>query len=207
MQPGEIDGKTLTQFVMHSNAIENEHHDYIEQRFQAHIGIAADIAASPDSGWLFTKDGLLVAHRALMQHDPWKFPGELRQMDVFVGQDKKMSPWQVREELPDLLSFARRGLPHDHADREAWAWHVHNWFEHIHPFCDGNGRLGRLFLNAARLYVGLPWLVVWEWERWQYYDRIIGWERDLSAWFRQMPDGLNIDDFVQASLTSWSTAA
>ena len=55
-------------------------------------------------------------------------------------------------------------------------WDLHHEFEHIHPFIDGNGRTGRLWLNALRLRCGYPWLTVRFAERHSYYDAIQQWE-------------------------------
>jgi hypothetical protein len=41
-----------------------------------------------------------------------------------------------------------------------FAWRMHHEFECAHPFVDGNGRTGRLLLNALRLDAGLPWLTI-----------------------------------------------
>jgi len=46
--------------------------------------------------------------------------------------------------------------------------HVH--YEAIHPFIDGNGRTGRMFMNYWRVKVGLPILVIKELERHEYYE-------------------------------------
>lgn len=62
------------------------------------------------------------------------------------------------------------------ADRAAALWDLHHEFEHIHPFFDGNGRTGRLWLNALRLAAGLPWLTVWAADRQRYYAAIRAWE-------------------------------
>lgn len=64
-----------------------------------------------------------------------------------------------------------------------WCWEVNNtdtWkeghvkYEKIHPFIDGNGRTGRLFMNWQRIHVGLPILVIKNVEKNDYY-----------AWFAQ----------------------
>ena len=36
----------------------------------------------------------------------------------------------------------------------------HGFFEHLHPFRDGNGRLGRLLVNFFLLRAGLPVLII-----------------------------------------------
>jgi fido (protein-threonine AMPylation protein) len=46
---------------------------------------------------------------------------------------------------------------------------VHNQFENIHPFRDGNGRVGRLLLNNILLRHGLPPLNIELRERGRYY--------------------------------------
>lgn len=49
-----------------------------------------------------------------------------------------------------------------------WKQH-HIRFEKIHPFVDGNGRTGRVFLNWMRLRLGLPILVIKESKKFDYY--------------------------------------
>lgn len=46
---------------------------------------------------------------------------------------------------------------------------LHVRYEKIHPFVDGNGRTGRLFLNWMRLQAGLPIMVILESEKRTYY--------------------------------------
>lgn len=45
----------------------------------------------------------------------------------------------------------------------------HVEYEIIHPFVDGNGRTGRMFMNWERLKGGLPILVIHEGEEQQEY--------------------------------------
>jgi len=37
---------------------------------------------------------------------------------------------------------------------------IHSWFEQVHPFADGNGRTGRLLMNAMLLKNNLPPAIV-----------------------------------------------
>ena len=48
--------------------------------------------------------------------------------------------------------------------------YVHNMIEHIHPFADGNGRLGRLLINYLLLVNGLPPLIVFNDDKSLYYE-------------------------------------
>ena len=47
---------------------------------------------------------------------------------------------------------------------------VHNDFERIHPFLDGNGRTGRLLLNLLLVRLGYPPAIVFKNERTKYLD-------------------------------------
>jgi Fic family protein len=55
---------------------------------------------------------------------------------------------------------------------------VHNQFENIHPFQDGNGRVGRLLLNNILLKHNLPPLNIEMRNRAQYYVALQAYEND-----------------------------
>jgi Fic family protein len=54
--------------------------------------------------------------------------------------------------------------------------------ENIHPFADGNGRLGRELMNYLLLISSHPPIIVFEGDRMAYYGAMEAWdvERDLS---------------------------
>src|SRR3989339_50940 len=47
---------------------------------------------------------------------------------------------------------------------------IHAHFEQIHPFADGNGRVGRLLLNALALQQGLPPMLIKQEKKQAYYN-------------------------------------
>ncbi len=55
---------------------------------------------------------------------------------------------------------------------------VHNQFENIHPFQDGNGRVGRLLLNNILLKHDLPPINIELVNRMQYYNSLQAYEND-----------------------------
>lgn len=167
----------LETFVSESNRIEGEPDSPGHPLYDDHLRVARLIAQDPRL-WL---DPAQI-HRWLMGSQPHKFPGELRQVNVSVGGDVKMPPRRVREELPKLLEEVGLAVDPDAGEgpepsrREQWCWDAHHRFEHIHPFWDGNGRTGRLWMNALRLSLGLPWLTVRYDDRFSYYRSIEEWE-------------------------------
>lgn len=101
-------------------------------------------------------DDLLSAHRALLadsrfEHD---YAGKLRPMQNWIGGsdhsprgaiDIPPDPRRVPSLMSDLMSFASR---HD-LPVVAQAGITHAQFEVIHPFTDGNGRIGRALIHAT----------------------------------------------------------
>jgi Fic family protein len=91
-----------------------------------------------------------------------KTPGEFRKLQVGIGSDYRFIP-PPPQQLPALLDALEKHInqPMDKRDRLIQAFQTHYQFETIHPFMDGNGRVGRLLL-ALMLYKlcdhDMPWL-------------------------------------------------
>lgn len=103
----------------------------------------------------------------------------------------------LQARLTDLLGWMGRGR-HGDIDPVVGAAMVHYLFEALHPFHDGNGRLGRLLIviNLMRWNVlSEPTLTVSPWfeaRRRAYYDALLGVsaEGDWSTWTTFFADGL-----------------
>ena len=92
------------------------------------------------------------------QHDIQPFP-EGMTPSPFSAIDHRVADWvkQVNElREPSDVPFAERLAK------------LHNDFEQIHPFLDGNGRTGRLVLNLLLVRLGYPPAIVFKNERTKY---------------------------------------
>ena len=176
------DEATLREFVAHSNRIEGEPDAPGHPRFDDHLATAIwlrDATGRPDP-----LKSPRVIHGRIMASEPEKFPGEYRQVAVGI----RMADGSVAPKMPAVdVRPAMESLTHRAAEMvgssepsEQELWNLHHEFEHIHPFIDGNGRVGRLWLNALRLRGGYPWLTVRFEERHSYYDAIRRWEADIE---------------------------
>jgi len=99
---------------------------------------------------------ILDAHRTLMRDDPveQEYAGQLRDVQNWIGGNDHSPraalyvpppPDEVARAMDDLLVFASRSdLP-----VLAQAAIAHAQFESIHPFTDGNGRIGRALINMV----------------------------------------------------------
>lgn len=99
--------------------------------------------------------------------------------------------------LADLLTWMNQGRHHD-IDPVVGAAMVHYTFEALHPFHDGNGRIGRLLIVLNLRRWGIlqePTLTVSPWfeaRRQQYYDALlrVSTHGDWSNWVGFFADGL-----------------
>lgn len=100
-------------------------------------------------------EDILDAHRTLMVHDSTErgYAGRFRDVQNWIGGSDHSPLRAVHVPPPadtvpgymdDLIRFANR----DDLDPIAQAAIAHAQFESVHPFTDGNGRIGRALINA-----------------------------------------------------------
>lgn len=108
----------------------------------------------------------------LVEHLPGDHePGEYRRCGVRVGDYIAPPPEQVN----DLMSLWNAEAP------AMEPWDAHAWFEEIHPFPDGNGRVGRLLWWNLSMLRGEPIEIIFAGERHAYYKRLETWrEREIA---------------------------
>jgi Fic family protein len=96
------------------------------------------------------------AHEVLMRDDPAEaaYAGRLRDMQNWIGGSDYSPraalyvpppPGTVQMYMDDLIAFSNR----DDLPALAQAALAHAQFESIHPFTDGNGRIGRALINTV----------------------------------------------------------
>lgn len=76
------------------------------------------------------------------------------------------------KKIPDLIGGLERFSARQDLPPVARALLVHLEFVTIHPFLDGNGRLGRLLMNHVLLSAGLPWVTIRSDERVPFFRAI-----------------------------------
>lgn len=142
---------------------------------------------------------VLQVHETLLRgvRGDEKNPGELRTSPVWVGpsgatpENAAFVP-PLPEHLPDLMRDWEYFVNEDGKQLPALiqAALMHYQFETIHPFLDGNGRIGRLLINLLLMERGrlpLPLLYLssyFESYRQTYYDRLqaVRETGDIDGW-------------------------
>lgn len=113
-------------------------------------------------------DTILSLHKRVMAGRlPITYLGVWRPVDVTVG-GRLCPPW---EEVPRLMQDWLERFRMANGEIQPVIAHVA--FENVHPFVDGNGRVGRMIMNWQRaLSYRKPMTILYN-ERWEYY----GWFR------------------------------
>lgn len=84
-------------------------------------------------------------------------PTGYKKQSIIVNNKETVAPKRVRLELSKLIAWYKSTKKTDHPFIRAVIFH--NRFEHIHPFTDGNGRVGRLLFNVMLLRDGYGFIL------------------------------------------------
>lgn len=118
-----------------------------------------------------TPEVIKIAHGILMQNRDLekKFKGAWRDIPVYIGGKAKTQPPIVIDSL--IRDWCDDAKPDSSRERVK---QMHLRFEDIHPFADGNGRMGRLLMNWQLVKSKAPLWVILNNKKQDYYE-----------WFRE----------------------
>ena len=166
-----------------------EVHNYIQA-----INVAIKrLSDMPLSNRLLRETHAVLLHGARGKH---KQPGEFRTSQNWIGVSLKHAAFipPHHQHVPDLMSDLEKFMHNDqiHVPHLLKIALIHYQFETIHPFLDGNGRLGRLLIVLYLVSFGLlhkPALYLsdfFERHKGEYYDHLMAVRttHKLEPWLR-----------------------
>ncbi len=102
---------------------------------------------------------LLTCHTISYLHPDAK-PGEYTTVDMGAGDTLFGDHLENIGRVPNLLASTQKAIDDGHLPAMYLAAMFHGYFIFLHPFRDGNGRLGRLLSNKILLQKGHPLLII-----------------------------------------------
>jgi Fic family protein len=154
----KVNGEEECKFLKESNAIEQVYDEdsflqalyawqYLKKQKKLSVGV------------------ILKTHKILMLNRPILgcYKGYFRDCQVWIGGREGCPHYAIKELINNWIANANK----DKTEEDIKKSHI--WYENIHPFVDGNGRTGRLFMNWQRIKNNLPVLVIKDSEKYEYY--------------------------------------
>jgi Fic family protein len=182
-----IDEAELSESVFNSNAIENSTLTLKEtERILLELEVSRNIsirevfeAKNLASVMEYTRtkaretdlsmDIMLFLHKMLIGNINDNFAGRFRTAGEYVrvGTHIAPAPELVNRMIEAILLEFSSDYNNYFADKIA---KFHLDFETVHPFCDGNGRMGRVIINYQLLRLGFPNIIIRDKEKRIYYS-------------------------------------
>ncbi len=108
-------------------------------------------------------------HSLVIQNIDSSIAGQYRKVDVFITGTDHVPPsaLEVPQKMQELVVWAQEN--YKRMPIVDFATLFHHKFVHIHPFQDGNGRVGRLLMNVFLMQHGFPIAIIQKNDRQKYY--------------------------------------
>ena len=191
-----IDESELSESVFNSNAIENStltlketerilldlevsRNVSVREVFEAkNLAVLMQYIENKTSDIELSTENILLFHRMLIGNIDNNIAGRFRKKGEYVRVGTHIAPApehveRMTEEI--LIEFSS---DHDTFFTDKIA-KFHLDFETIHPFNDGNGRIGRVLINAQLMRLGFPVVIIRDKEK-QIYYRSFGEYKDAK---------------------------
>lgn len=166
------------------------------------IEFIKDLAKQRKSHQFISEADILAIHKIILSGTADDWAGRYRQTPVIIrGADVELP--EARD-VPRLMRNLIKWLENQQEEHPVKvAILAHYKFEGIHPFIDGNGRVGRLLMNLILILNGYPMAIIKNEERTQYLNAFkIG--QSTNDWSLL----LNlIEEAVERSLDAYTNAA
>jgi Fic family protein len=188
-----LDEAEVPEAVYNSNAIENStltlketekillemevsREISVREVFEAkNLARVVDYVRDKAKGGDFSKETILLLHQMLIGGIDDKIAGRFRAEGEYVRVGTYVAPAPEHVETMIDAAISEYGSDHEtyFADKIT---KFHLEFEHIHPFCDGNGRIGRVLINWQLVRFGFPRIIVRDKEKTDYYQAFVEYQ-------------------------------
>ena len=138
------------------------------------VDIIIDQAKRPLSENLIKRLHKTIFESTSKSQRPWFFAGDYKKIPNYVGDKKTTAPEKVTGSINKLLNSYAPDKPKSFEDIIAF----HHDFEVIHPFQDGNGRVGRLILFKECLKNDIVPFIITDDMRMYYYQGLQKWDHE-----------------------------
>ncbi|MCF0190489.1 MAG: Fic family protein [Marinilabiliaceae bacterium] len=124
-----------------------------------------------------SEEMLKECHRILMKNTlsyrvPRAVAGEYTDTDMCDGETIFGNHELLISRIPTLLQSTQRTIDAAEIHPMIVAAKFHGFYEYLHPFRDGNGRIGRLFSNLILLKMKCPMMIIDSANRQEYIDSL-----------------------------------
>lgn len=182
-----IDEAEIPENVYNSNAIENStltlketEKILLEQELSRNVSLrevfeaknlarAINYKRNKSQNEILTKELILLLHQMLIGGINDSIAGRFREQGEFVqvGSHIAPAPEHVERMVEAILLDYQGDFDSYFLDKVA---KFHLDFETVHPFCDGNGRMGRVIINFQLLVFGFPRVIIRDKDKNLYYQ-------------------------------------